>query len=217
MTDTTHTKRILYTGLHLPPPAVWGCNEEWIHYPLISIRARDRNSAEICAAFALLPRCTHLVFTSKTAVDLFCSYIDPGAYAHLPVFSVGQATAEKIRRCGLKEPMVAADETAEGVTALILRHCTPEDFLFWPHAAGAREVLPQFFKKHSISYCDCVLYDTIPLRPDPLPELANFDAVYFTSPSTARAFFSLFPAPPPHLIFRSQGPITAAAVLSPIA
>lgn len=208
----THNKRILYTGLHLPPSAAWGNNEQWIHCPLIAIKARDRNSTEISAAFAMLPHCTHLIFTSKTAVDLFCSHLLPESYDHMQIFAVGQATAEKIRCHGLKEPFIAADETAEGVVALISCHLAVGNCFFWPHAAGAREVLPRFFRRHSISYYDCILYDTIALKPNPLPELTNFDVVYFTSPSTVEAFFFLFPSPPSHLLFRSLGPITAATV-----
>jgi len=237
--------RILYTGLQLPTPrpetralfdvkAIDGFSqpicmltetlnkattnkEQWIHCPLIAPLARDPSTLNR-ELFALLPRYTHLLFTSKTAVSIFCSYLSYFGFAiqacnHLTVIAIGTKTAEEVLRHGLPAAQVAAEETGEGVVTLLsneIKEAKPNIYFFWPRAAHTRAVLPNFFHKNGIRYHDCTLYDTCPIIPDPLPDLTSFDAIFFTSPSGVDSFFHTFGCPPPHLALRTIGPVTAA-------
>lgn len=150
---------------------------------------------------------THLILTSKTAVRALVSSlrkarISPHTLADKQVITVGKATAELVRAFG-SDPLVAQEETAEGVAALIKPE--PHAHFFWPHSALSRPVVENALK--NACYTSCILYDTRPLQAA-LPDLTDFQEILFSSPSTVAAFFSIYPSPPPHLKFTPIGRIT---------
>lgn len=206
-----HSKTILYTGLELPEKG----NPAAYHCPLIRIEPRPLFSPAIQNAFSLLPEVSHLIFTSKTAVALFCEGASKIGFLRESLFhkrciAVGRGTANACLKNGLSPPLVAAKETAEGVVDLLSRLDLKTGLCFWPHAAGARPVISDYLRHKGIPYFECILYDTHPSKPHPLPLLQNFKEIVFTSPSTVDAFLEFYGSFPPEKKLSCQGPITQA-------
>jgi uroporphyrinogen-III synthase len=150
---------------------------------------------------------THVIFTSKTAVALWIDYFGLAALSSKQIISVGRATTRKLEKQGL-HPFTAEEECAEGIVKLLQTLDLRGAVLLWPHAAGARSVISDYCAEKKIPLIAPILYETVPKRPDPLPNLAKFDKIYFSSPSSVHAFFTFFPEPPPNLQFETIGAIT---------
>jgi uroporphyrinogen-III synthase len=187
--------RTLYLGLELPSNA-----PQLVHYPVIAIQPLTPKNLET------LLKCTHTIFTSKTAARLL-STLCPESLAN-PVIAVGKATAKAAEVCGYTVPWVAQEETAEGVVALLDTIDLSQAHLFWPHSAKARPVIAHYLHNRSIPLTESVLYDITLIRPEPVPSLHDFHEVIFTSPSTVDGFLRIFPSVPPHLKLTCIGPIT---------
>ena len=185
-------KKILYLGLR--PPADTP-HERYIHFPVIAIEPVEW-SGDLCAY-------THLIFTSPTAVSLL---LEKTPAQGKKTIAVGHATAAELRRFG-HEPMIAEEETAEGVVELLSLLNLKGAHLFWPHSGQARRVISDYCKIHSIQLTESILYQVIPVCPRPLPIMEEFDEVLFTSPSTVDAFLRIFPKLPGEKC-RAIGPVT---------
>ncbi|MCE5317947.1 MAG: uroporphyrinogen-III synthase, partial [Parachlamydia sp.] len=196
-------KRILHVGLQPPSPKA---GEKIVHCPLIRIVPRPLDAA----AFAEMASYTHLIFTSKSAVEIFCSY--QKEVRAKEVFAVGHATAICLLEHGIHVTETAQDERAEGIIALLEKRDLSQAYLFWPHSAQARTVLRDYFDQKGMRYRECPLYDTLPLRPERLPDLAQFDEIHFTSPSTVEAFVQYFGQLPQDKILKAIGTVTASAI-----
>lgn len=196
-------KRILHVGLQPPSPKA---GEQIIHCPLIRIVPRPYDAE----AFKDIDAYTHLIFTSKSAVEIFCSYQkDIGGKE---VFAVGHATALCLLEHGIPVTETAQDERAEGLIALLEKRDLSQAYLFWPHSAQARPILRDYLKQKRLRYRECLLYDTLPLKPDPLPNLAQIDEIHFTSPSTVDAFVQFFGRLPKDKALKAIGPVTDLAI-----
>lgn len=195
------TKKILYVGID-PPHDI--PHVEFTHCPLISTRALPI-TPEISEQLALV---THLILTSKSAVN----YLDAKSFPALKtIYAVGQATGKcAYDRFGI-QPLIAANETAEGIVALLKNFPPPtEACVFWPHATKARPVIADYANMQPWKFLDCLLYETRFIAPNPLPDLTNFDSIFFTSPSTIDAFLAAYGAFPPNKEFLTIGPVTEA-------
>lgn len=182
-------KRILHLGL---TPRE-GCT----HYPVIRIVA--------CEPHLDLSGITHIILTSKTAARLFFS---SGAdYTGRSFIAVGKATAKEITPYA--RPLVAETETSEGVVELLRSLDVVDPFFFWPHSQGSRRVIPDFFSQEGVRFRECILYRTVNQIPRPIPDLAAFDEVAFTSPSTVDGFFQIYKKVPEHIHLSPIGPVTA--------
>lgn len=191
--DARPTK--LYLGTD-PTPTF----DKIIHYPVIKIVPRQRVE---------LPSYTHVIFTSKNAVDIFC---DRYKIADKQIIAIGKITAERLLRRGLKPDLIAEEETQEGIiAALCLEDLTDATFLL-PRSSLSRPVLTKFLEKcHVID-----LYDTVMNRPDIHIDWQTIDEIIFTSPSTVEAFFTLHPTLPKSIPMTPIGPITKHALLKRI-
>lgn len=177
---------------------------------------KEFSNKEIIKTFTSLPDYTSLVFTSKSAVRFFCRFLThffPGATAEQlcrkkKLYVVGAATAATAIEAGLPPPLVAADETAEGLIELLKSSLSQEEYLFWPHAEKSRPLLAHYFSSRRILHEKCAIYETKLQTISPLPDLSHFDTVFFSSPSTVDAFFAIFGTPSPHLVLQTIGPVT---------
>lgn len=200
--DSRKMPKALYLGPEYPLKAF--PNRRIVHFPIIETIPRECN-LENWNAF------THLIFTSKTAVKMLASLlrskgISPFAIGEKKVIVVGEATGAVAKAFGAN-PLIAEEETAEGVVPLL--NTSEDAHFFWPHAALARPVIKEALKKARLT--SCILYDTIPLRTS-LPDLSDFQEILFSSPSTVSAFFALLPSPPAHLQLTPIGPLTSEAI-----
>lgn len=183
---------VLYTGLR-PPEGFKG-----MHVPFIGIKPRTE---ALDTFFSLLPKATHLIFTSRTAAELV------GATPPVIHLAVGKKTASTLKTSG--QIFIAEEETAEGVASLI----RPEEeaFYLWPRSSGARSVIVDYLKKNKLPFAAVDLYDVVSLLPDPLPDLQNITRVVFTSPSTVKAFVGAYGGLP-DLALDAIGPVTKATL-----
>lgn len=184
---------ILYLGTHPP-------SKDVIHYPIIKIVPKA------IPQHLLDEKYTHVIFTSKNAVDL-CN-ID---LAGKTVIAIGRATAERLKGC---VPLVPEEETQEGIVELLRPLDLDDAYFFLPRSSLARKTLDNFFRKREIRYQTCDLYDTVTQKLEPLPNLDEIDEIVFTSPSTVRAFVEIFSEIPKNKKLTCQGPITEEALYS---
>jgi len=209
-------KRILYLGLDLP--CELQCKEV-THCPLIKIEPRPREHSAIVHAFAWLSAYTHLIFTSKSAVRIFFDYAAMQGVAPIELdrkifLTVGQRTAQELKNNGITQVLVASEETAEGVIALLASLDLKNSFLFWPHSALSRPLISDWLQAHRPKHYACIFYDTVLNIPEPLPDISSYDEIIFTSPSTIDAFCAIFEKIPADKILSCIGPITEKYLLA---
>jgi len=128
-----------------------------------------------------IKKASYLLFTSKTAVDL-CPLTE------MPTIAIGKGTGARARAKGFNVTHIAEDETQEGICAL-LNQMRPSS-VFWPRSDRARPILKNYCQLNSIELYDVSAY-TILFKNVELPKLADYSALFFTSPSTVEAFFAL--------------------------
>lgn len=210
----------LYLGLD---PSRWKSSYPITHYPIIKTAIRSYQSSAIQKAFSQLFSCSHLLFTSRTAVSSFFKLFQrlqthlqlPSRLSHTCVV-VGRATAQKLREYEIKKIITSDKETAEGLIETIeaLPMFSQSSF-FWPHSSLSRPILREFFTDKEIPFIDCEVYDTICQKPQPLPNLDEYAEIVFTSPSTVKAFLQIFSKLPQKDKIKAIGPITKRALFPP--
>ncbi len=177
------TRKKLYLGL-TPPPNV-------DHHPLIKIKPK-KISLDV-------PENSHIIFTSKSAIPIFFENTPVKNFSYL---CVGQKTAQELKKYTTKTPLIAQQETAEGILPLLNK----KNYYFWPHSSLSRPLISNYLTVHSISFQEIPIYDTLPTN-TPLPNLTAYKELIFTSPSTIDAFWKLH-GPPPNITLTTIGPIT---------
>lgn len=208
------TKRLLYLGLD---PSHCPLDGEITHFPIIEVVPRPLS--EVKAALLPFQKYTHVVITSKTAVSILRDYlallnISISTWNEKLTLAVGAVTALYLREAGVKNMLVATDEKAEGVVALFDElSLTQEAYFFLPRSSLSRSVIPDELIKRGVRYRGCALYDTVTKREIPTIDLTLFDEIVFTSPSTVKAFWELFGAPPRGKRLTPIGPVTREALL----
>ncbi|MGB7977540.1 MAG: uroporphyrinogen-III synthase [Chlamydiales bacterium] len=183
---------ILYLGLR-PKSGTF-------HYPVI----RTEFCGDLGEALALWPKFTHIIFTSQTAVEYWPGPWDKEAIA------IGEATAAALRRHGV-EPKMAPFATQEGVIELIREM---KGYFLIPRSRLARAALTDFMQERQIPFHAVDLYDTHFQRLEPIPDLAEFDEIVFTSPSTVRGFLQIYGTLPKGKKLTPIGPVTASFLLN---
>lgn len=200
-------KIVLYLGIS--PPSSTNLIE-YIHCPLIQTIPRDPNSPDIQSACSAMDEYTHIIFTSKSAADHFCSICsDINRINTKEKIAIGSKTAAKMQNKGIPATQIAKTETAEGVIALLESISLEDAFIFWPHSSLSRSTLTDFFQSQSIRYRDVILYETVPRPPTLFPEMDRIEEIVFTSPSTVDAFLKIFGPLPQDKLLTPIGPITA--------
>lgn len=188
-----YPNRTLYLGIDAPPGV--------FHYPVI--RTERIDSSELQEALGIWDRCTHAIFTSKNGVRHW-----PGNFHGKQTVAIGEATAKEIGGRGASAPWIAPEATQEGVAVLLATLDLDGAFLLYPRSKLARPFLAEYLKAENLSHYGFDLYDTVFQRLEPVPELADFDEIIFTSSSTVHAFFQIFSSVPRRIALTSIGPIT---------
>lgn len=203
-------KPILYLGLEVPDRFK---DAYVIHFPIIHIVPRPREHPEIRNVFEDLDMFTHIIFSSKSAVDIFFNLaegyqISREAIRQKCLIAVGQSTALRMCLCGADSSYIASTETAEGIIELLERKMDSSACVLWPRSALARPLLKEWMQEKGVKFRDCIFYDTISQIPGPLPELDRCSEIVFTSPSTVDAFVEIFGSIPTNILLTCIGPIT---------
>lgn len=195
---------VLYLGLALQKKLL---QVNHIHYPVIQTVPVAADHPDVKAALSQLSQFTHLLFTSKTAVNYFfdlCSEVNAIDLKNKKCIAIGRATAEEIEKRGGQVAIMTQNECSEGLIEELKGHQLQDAYLFWPHSALSRPVITNYFKSTNIRYLDCVLYTTELQKIEPIPNLDAVGEIQFTSPSTVDNFITLF------------GPLPATKQLTPI-
>lgn len=198
-------KRVLYLGLEVPDE--WAKAHDVTHLPLIRVVPRSKSDPSIQEALEDLNDCTHVLFTSKTAVDIFFDYATENLNG-ISFAAVGAKTAARIESRGYTPSIIAKNETAEGLVAALSEHHLSDAYIFWPHSALSRPILKDWMDQQKIRNRTTIFYDTEPCFPPILPNLEAFDEIVFTSPSTVDAYILHFKLLPKDNIINCIGPIT---------
>lgn len=201
-------KRTLYLGVD---PSHFSAQGHLIHYPVIKIVPRPL-CAEMRRVFANLHLYTHLIFTSKHAVQLFFQHAECSQLSGALSIAVGRITALHLQRMGVHAPILAQEQTQEGIVQLLLQLDLAGAHLLLPRSARSRPVLTRCLQDRGVRYDVCELYDTQPQKPTPVPNLDRIDEIVFTSPSTVDAFFRIYDHLPAHVRPLAVGPVTQQAL-----
>jgi uroporphyrinogen-III synthase len=185
------TQRVLYLGLRVPKELAGTVT----HYPII-----QTEPLSLRPCLDRWDSYTHLLFTSQTSVELLRPQT---SFVGKQLIAVGKKTAAL-----LSNPLIAEEETAEGVCELLAKLDLQDSLLLWPHSKRARTVIPNYLTEHNVAFDAFPIYTTTACKPGPVPNLEDFDAVYFTSPSTVDAFKKTWWQWPKELELRAIGPIT---------
>jgi uroporphyrinogen-III synthase len=168
------------------------------HYPVIRtvpIKALDE------AAKAAWAKATHVLFTSRSAVKHWSLLASVEGKKGL---TIGAATAALLEGSAKIAPVA----TQEGVIELLKTIDLQNGLLFWPRSAQARPVLAEYLTKANIPFYALDLYETKWQKPEPVPNLDDFDEIVFTSPTTVNAFLKIFGPLPKDKILTAIGPVT---------
>lgn len=199
----------LYLGPEVPLSLQKG-TERIIHCPVIRIVPRSAKDPAIAIAIDQWDIFTHLIFTSKAAVDTSALFFNMAEISGKLVISVGAATTARLEDYGITVKHTAERETAEGVVELLSNLHLSEAQMLWPRSARARPVISDYLQQRGVAVQSPPIYDTELFIPDDLPKLSSFDTVYFSSPSTIDGFLNAYGEFPKNIAIRCIGPITKA-------
>jgi len=151
---------------------------------------------EFCKASLPLAGAQGVVVTSRNALRALAAHPDLGAALRLPLYAVGDATAEAALELGFAE-VTAGPGTAAELAALIVREIAPEAGPL-VHLAGETLAfdLEAALGAHGFTVRKAVLYRAIPAKALP-PEAVALIAsgrptrVVLMSPRTAQTFAAL--------------------------
>ncbi|MFI5333728.1 MAG: uroporphyrinogen-III synthase [Chlamydiales bacterium] len=203
-------KTTLYLGTN---PAHFPAVGHLVHYPVIKIVPRDAHLPELKQAYDRLKEYTHLIFTSKNAVETFYMHLkelgkEKTALEGKVIVAIGRVTERHLALHGVKADIAAEEETQEGVIEALQKQNLEEAFIFLPRSSLARDALTLFLQEQGVRFLACDLYDTLPQKLEPVPDLAHVDEIVFTSPSTVDAFLQIYGRLPQHKTLLALGPIT---------
>ena len=137
-----------------------------------------------------------VLFTSANGVRAYMAAGGSGGRRNLPVFTVGDRTADEARSCGF-ESVRSANGDVESLAALVCAETTPEGGAFL-HPAGTAVAgdLAGILSKRGYDVRRAVLYEARPanaLSTETRAALCDgrIDVILFYSPRTAAAFVRL--------------------------
>lgn len=182
--------------------------------PLIKIEKKDFDQFDIRHKFSDLPEYTHIIFTSKNAVEVFFQALQYFSYdtkclLEKNMICIGEATAKSLATFGPYKCELPKIATQEGLIDLLELKDLSDSYIFLPASSKARSFLRNALRKRSVRMQVCDLYDTKTNFPQKKIDLSNFRKVIFSSPSTIDAFLEVFGKKPEGLSLESTGPITA--------
>lgn len=209
-------KRVLYLGTD---PSHFEGQGNVIHYPVIKVIPRMLTHPEIQSAFAAFEEYTHLIFTSKNTVEIFCKHLTTLSKrlencTAKTVIAIGKVTAAHLLSHGIVPKWTAEEETQEGIVSMLKESDMRGAYVFFPRSSLSRPILTDFFKEKKVRYRTCDLYDTVTHSLNPKPDLNQIDEIVFTSPSTVKAFLEVFGEFPKGKKLLAIGPVTQEALNS---
>lgn len=183
-----------------------------IEMPTIRIEGPSDAGAALDRAAREIGSYRWVIFTSRNAVDALMSRVpDVRVMAGVRVAAVGEATAAALAGYRIVSDVVppAGSREASGLLAALPG---PPGRVLFPRAAAGREVLAAGLSEAGWEVDLVEAYRTVAAEIDPssAAEIAEADAVCFTSSSTVDGFVRAFGAGAAPPLVACIGPVTAA-------
>lgn len=205
----TGRDRVLCTGLECEAYRDLG---RITHQPLIALNPLADDTA-IGRILSCLSNFDWVVYTSFSSVRFFFSALssagqDSRALAGLRIASVGCRTTQELSRYGLRPDLQPRDESAAGLLSTIAGMNLSSQRMLLPRSDAALPELVEGLRAMGHQVEPFVLFANV--LPDPVEklDLADFQKVVFTSPSTVKHFYQVYGEFPPHLEYIVRGQTT---------
>ena len=176
---------------------------ECLEYPTIMIEPPS-DWSDLDTALNHMDDYSWLIFTSVNGVKFFFDRLfaldkDVRVLRNIQTAAIGPATAEELRRFGLKCDILPDSYRAESVVSAFEKVDVAGQNILLPRAAEARPILPEELTKMGARVHEIAVYHTQPVsdHADRLIEeleTKSIDIITFTSSSTVSNFKSLLPA-----------------------
>ncbi len=178
-----------------------GLGADVIELPTIAIEPII-DSGKLNNAINKINEFSWIIFTSQNAVNLFFSHIysnrkDVRILGNIKVAVIGPATGDELLKYGIKPDLVPKEYVAESLIAELKKQDIKNRKIIIPCAKGARDTLENSLKDSGAEVERINIYKSVKpdnISDDVIEQLEHADIVTFTSSSTARNFFSLFPS-----------------------
>lgn len=182
--------KTLYLGL--TPPQ----KDDVVHFPVIRIVQHSFDDESVVEMMAQWNAFTHLIFTSKSAVQtvgMYCETYRHDAKDKIGI-AVGKATAEEMEQYGFPVALIAEKEQAEGIVEVLDGLNLKDAFVLWPHSSLSRNIISNYLLDRKVKFSDVAVYNTVSVEVsrEDAPNLDQFEKIVFTSPSTVEAFTKIY-------------------------
>ena len=163
-----------------------------------------------------------LLFTSLNAVTYFFERLyqvdrDSRHLSGPKIAVVGKATAEELRKYGIKADLIPEKFTGEGLAAALVQSQVEGNRILLPRALQASEILPETLTDAGATVTIAPVYQNVPPqgRKDELREQlqnGSVDLVTFTSSSTVDNFLTMVDARDADELHQLLDKVTIAAI-----
>jgi uroporphyrinogen III methyltransferase/synthase len=139
-----------------------------------------------------------VVFTSSNGVDAFFDRLasldaDARYFGKVKVAAIGEKTAERLERYGVRPDIVPAEFISEEIARALIEAAHPGDRILVYRAAEARDILPAMLADAGLNPTVVAAYRTALAHDAQFAEkVARADVLTFTSASTVRGFSEQF-------------------------
>ncbi len=156
---------------------------------------------------------THVVFTSRTAVELFLGGrgVRAGALAGLVVCAVGERTARALGDRGVRVDVVAGEFTSRALARRMCRRGVRGARVLHPGADKMNPDLEKILRRHGARVTNLVLYRIEKASPRNVKDVMNADWITFASAQTVRNFVEAVGGRAVRARIACIGPVTARA------
>lgn len=196
--DYRQNEKSLYFGLD---PARFLTRGPIEHCPLIEIKPLKLSKENL----RRLDESAYLLLTSQTSLKILFELFkkDPLRLELLKkkrVIAIGHATRQFALDQGLSVDYLSLKDSQEGLIDLFSQiPLTLHSQIFYPKSTQARALLLNFLKCHHPQVKVCDLYETLPIKPQKIPSLKDYQELVFTSSSVVKSFFQIYKDIPEHL------------------
>jgi hydroxymethylbilane synthase len=214
-------KKLLYCGLSISR-SLDGLPPE-VELNLVTvIKTNALAVAEWDQIISRLPLYTHLLLTSKEAVEYLIARLSPEqlhTLRSISTFAIGCGTADTAKGYGFKVQQLPEEASSEGMVELLKSLIDPKAVegtfrapmrVLWPHSNLSRDPIPSYLEQQHIPYDAPSIYTTVTNTNCSLPDLYQYDGICFASPSSVRAFLELSGQLLPHHRLYAIGKSTLA-------
>lgn len=204
-------KTILYTGTN---PEKYAALGRIVHLPMIRIKPGMFAPDEIQNRLRDITSCDQIIFTSQFGVRYFFEFLRNNGFAAERLRAkdflvIGRHTARALEDHGFTPALISNIETGRGLLEKIRAERPVEGkTILFPRSNLPNPYLAQELARLGARVEEWPVYENVKADKPPLPA-GPIDAVFFTSPSTARNFLEFYNAIPAEWQVLSKGEVTA--------